>query len=109
MTNLSAARFTLQKGGRIQILLSTVVPAKTSYIDKDGTPRFSAGLSFYDAQEQRPGGNGQSVRDKSRALVLIYQFNMESNRRVEALRALCKNQFGQDSVTRVDTPACISF
>jgi len=79
------------------------------FIDKEVTPRFKSGLSVYDAQGQWLGENGQSAREKSKALVLVYHFDMEGNDRVEALRTLYKKQFGQESVMRVDTPACISF
>ncbi|MBN6032953.1 DUF3574 domain-containing protein [Pantoea ananatis] len=79
------------------------------FIDKEVTPRFKSGLSVYDAQGQWLAENGQSAREKSKALVLVYHFDMESNDRVEALRTLYKKQFGQESVMRVDTPACISF
>ncbi|WP_205951777.1 DUF3574 domain-containing protein [Pantoea stewartii] len=81
----------------------------THFIDKEVTPRFKSGLSVYDAEGQWLGENGQSAREKRKALVLVYQFDMESNDRVEALRTLYKKQFGQESVMRVDTPACISF
>lgn len=80
-----------------------------NFVDKEVTPRFRSGLSVYDAQGQWLGENGQLAREKSKALVLIYQFDSDSNSRVEALRARYKKQFGQESVMRVDTPACISF
>jgi len=79
------------------------------FIDKEVTPRFKSGLSVYDAQGQWLAENEQLAREKSKALVLVYHFDMESNDRVEALRTLYKKQFGQESVMRVDTPACISF
>ncbi|MGX9275484.1 MULTISPECIES: DUF3574 domain-containing protein [Pantoea] len=79
------------------------------FIDNEVTPRFKSGLSVYDAQDQWPGKNGLLAREKSKALVLVYHSDMESNGRVEELRTLYKKQFGQESVMRVDTPACISF
>ncbi|ADD79078.1 Hypothetical Protein PANA_3911 [Pantoea ananatis LMG 20103] len=80
-----------------------------NFIDKQVTPRFKAGLSVYDAQGQWLGENGQLAREKSKALVLIYNFDSDNNSRVEALREQYKKQFGQESVMRVDSPSCVSF
>ena len=80
-----------------------------NFINKQVTPRFKAGLSVYDAQGQWLGENGQLAREKSKALVLIYNFASDNNSRVEALREQYKKQFGQESVMRVDSPSCVSF
>ena len=79
------------------------------FIDKEVTPRFKSGLSVYDAQGQWLSENGQLAREKSKALVLIYNFDSDSNSRVEALREQYKKEFGQESVMRVDSPSCVSF
>ncbi|MGG6195944.1 DUF3574 domain-containing protein [Pantoea allii] len=79
------------------------------FIDKEVTPRFKSGLSVYDAQGQWLSENGQLAREKSKALVLIYNFDSDSNSRVEALRDQYKKEFGQESVMRVDSPSCVSF
>ncbi|WP_241492764.1 DUF3574 domain-containing protein [Pantoea stewartii] len=62
-----------------------------NFVDKEVTPRFSAGLSYHDAQTLKPEGGGRSVRDSSMVLALIYQFDMDTSNRVEALRTLYKN------------------
>lgn len=78
-----------------------------AFVDSVVTPRFQAGLTVFDTQGQWLGGNGAVVRENSKALLLIHGAEQESD--VEALRAEYKARFAQESVMRVDMPACVAF
>lgn len=80
-----------------------------NFIDTEVTPRFKQGLSVYDAKGQWLGGNGQLVRENSKALLLIHGIDAQSNADIEELRTLYKKRFSQESVMRVDAPACVGF
>ncbi|MDX5629785.1 MULTISPECIES: DUF3574 domain-containing protein [unclassified Brenneria] len=78
-----------------------------AFVDSVVTPRFKAGLTVFDAQGQWLGDNGAVVRENSKALLLIHGAEQESD--IEALRAEYKARFAQESVMRVDAPACVAF
>ena len=80
-----------------------------NFVDKEVTPRFRSGLSVYDARGQWLGEKGHLARENSKALLLIHRFDPATNQDIEALRALYKKRFGQESVMRVDAPACVGF
>ncbi|WP_345829636.1 DUF3574 domain-containing protein [Erwinia sp. HDF1-3R] len=80
-----------------------------SFIDADVTPRFKDGLTVFDARGQWLGEDGQVAREQSKALMLIYTPGQQSSQDVEALRARYRQRFQQESVMRVDVPACVSF
>ncbi|MCG8710732.1 DUF3574 domain-containing protein [Brenneria sp. 4F2] len=77
------------------------------FVDHDVTPRFKDGLTIVDSQGQWLGQNGVVVRESSKALLLIHSSERESD--VEALRTVYKTRFAQESVMRVDVPACVAF
>ncbi|MEZ3501025.1 DUF3574 domain-containing protein [Pantoea sp. KPR_PJ] len=79
------------------------------FLDKDVTPRFKARLSVYDANGQWLEKSGRLAREPSKALLLIHGPDTGVNDDIEALRALYKQRFGQESVMRVDAPACVGF
>jgi len=79
------------------------------FVDYDVTPRFRDGLTVFSANGQWLGNNGKLAREQSKALMLIHEPDAESNHKIEALREVYKSRFGQDSVMRVDTPACVAF
>ena len=79
------------------------------FVDDDVTPRFRAGLTVFTAQGQWLGDDGRLAREESRALMLIHPLDSGSERGIEALRAVYKQRFAQDSVMRVDAPVCVAF
>jgi len=79
------------------------------FVDYDVTPRFRDGLTVFSANGQWLGNNGTLAREQSKALMLIHQPDAESNHKIEALRDLYKSRFAQESVMRVDVPACVAF
>ena len=89
-------------------------PAITSkewqgFVDTDVTPRFRDGLTVFDARGQWLGSDGNVAREPSKALVLIHDRNDTSEREIEALRAIYKTRFAQESVMRVDQSVCVQF
>lgn len=80
-----------------------------TFVDEDVTPRFKDGLTVLTAKGQWLGNDGKLAREDSRALMLIHAADRNSEQEVEALRAIYKQRFAQDSVMRVDTPACVAF
>nr|WP_314425905.1 DUF3574 domain-containing protein [uncultured Erwinia sp.] len=80
-----------------------------TFVDKDVTPRFKDGLTVFAAKGQWLGNDGKLAREESRALMLIHATDRSSEQGIEALRAIYKQRFTQDSVMRVDTPACVAF
>lgn len=80
-----------------------------AFIDKEVTPRFRDGLSVVEGNGQWMGKDGKLAREKSRALLLIHGVDDASEENIEALRNIYKQRFEQESVMRVDQPACVGF
>ncbi len=80
-----------------------------SYLNDQVTPRFRDGLSVYNAEGQWLGGNGKIAHEPSKALMLVYKPNGRSDRNIEQLRLIFRQQFDQESVMRIDDPVCVSF
>lgn len=80
-----------------------------AFVDNDVTPRFKEGLSVFSARGQWLGNDGKLAREESKALMLIHPTDAGSAQRIEALRAVYKQRFEQDSVMRVDAPVCVAF
>lgn len=80
-----------------------------TFVDKDVTPRFKDGLTVFNAKGQWLGNDGKLAREDSKALMLIHVTDRDSEQGIEALRAIYKQRFAQDSVMRVDTPVCVAF
>lgn len=78
-----------------------------AFVDGEVTPRFRAGLTVTAASGQWLGHDGKVVRENSRALMLIHA--PEQSADIEALRQIYRTRFHQESVMRVDTPACVRF
>lgn len=79
------------------------------FVDGEVTPRFKDGLTVFAAQGQWLGNDGKVARENSRALMLIHSPDKASEQSIEALRAIYKQRFAQESVMRVDAPACVAF
>ena len=79
------------------------------FVDRDVTPRFKDGLTVFDARGQWLGNDGTVAREQSKALMLIHGKDAQSETNIEALRGIYKSRFAQESVMRVDQPACVQF
>ena len=79
------------------------------FVDGEVTPRFKDGLTVFAARGQWLGNDGKLARENSKALMLIHRPDKASEQNIEALRAIYKQRFAQESVMRVDAPACVAF
>src|SRR5262245_25337004 len=74
------------------------------FLDDVVTPCFPDGLTLLTGKGQFRESDGEIVQETSFVLVLLYPLDArkESHVRIEALRALYKDHFQQESVLRVD-------
>jgi Protein of unknown function (DUF3574) len=79
------------------------------FVDTKVTPRFPAGLTVIEGFGQFLDSTGQTAREGSRLLVLLYKFNAKNNAAIEAIRQDYIDAFQQQSVLRVDERSCVSF
>ncbi len=81
-----------------------------SFLDKEVTPRFPAGLSVVDVYGQWQGkGEKTPERIRSKMLVIDYPAIPDNAARIEAIRAAWKLKTGDQSVLKVSHPADVSF
>jgi hypothetical protein len=81
----------------------------TAFLASEVTPRFPDGLTVFTGHGQWREGAGPVVAEASRMLLIWYRPGLDSERRIEAIRAAYKSRFGQKSVMRVDERSCVSF
>jgi len=81
-----------------------------TFLDKEVTPRFPAGLSVVDVYGQWQG-KGQTTPEhiRSKMLVVDYPETAANERNIEAIRVAWKTKTGDQSVMRVTEHADISF
>ena len=85
-------------------------PEWRTFLDRDVTPRFPAGLSVVDVYGQWQGKDQKQVqRLRSKMLIILYPDSPENRARIEAIRAAWKQKTGDQSVLRVTEPADVSF
>ena len=73
------------------------------------TPRFTAGLTTWDAEGQWRSADGSLVRETSHVLNLVHSGDASSENSVRTIIDAYKTRHRQEAVLRVRTPACISF
>lgn len=80
-----------------------------AFLDVVVTPCFPDGLTLLTGQGQFRESDGRIVQESSFVLVLLYPLDTrkESHARIEAIRALYKEHFLQQSVLRVDDPRAV--
>lgn len=79
------------------------------FVDREVTPRFPAGLTLLGGNGQFRDARGATVRENSKLLILLYPYNRDNSRNIEAIRATYVQAFQQESVLRVDGSSCVSF
>lgn len=79
------------------------------FLAKEVTPRFPEGLTIFDTRGQWRGTNGKIVQEATRVLVVLYRPDDTTEARIQAIRSAYEKRFHQDSVMRVESPACVSF
>jgi Protein of unknown function (DUF3574) len=79
------------------------------FLAREVTPRFPDGLSLFEGYGQWRGAAKFISHERSRLLVIYYQPNVVSDHKIEAIRSAYKKRFGQKSVLRADSNACVAF
>lgn len=73
------------------------------------TPRFPEGFTVLDGEGQWRGADGAVAREPSKVLVRIHDGGAAADAAVRAVADEYARRFHQQSVLRVDTPACVGF
>ncbi|WP_079171015.1 MULTISPECIES: DUF3574 domain-containing protein [unclassified Streptomyces] len=83
----------------------------TAFVDREVTPRFPDGLTVQEGHGQWRGADGTVVRERSYELVLLYPSAQAraSSPKIERIREAYRQQFGQESVARVDDRVRVDF
>lgn len=79
------------------------------FVDQEVTPRFPSGLTLLGGNGQFRDASGVTIRENSKLLILLYPYNRDNSRNIEAIRAAYAKNFQQESVLRVDGSSCVSF
>lgn len=79
------------------------------FVDREVTPRFPAGLTLLGGNGQFRDARGATIRENSKLLILLYPYNRDNSRNIDAIRAAYVQAFEQESVLRVDGSSCVSF
>jgi len=81
-----------------------------AFVDQVVTPRFKDGLTVVKGKGQWLNHAGEVTHEGSKVLILLRAAdNKTGDNNVEEIRKLYNKQFEQESVMRVDNPACVSF
>lgn len=81
-----------------------------TFLDKEVTPRFPAGLSVVDVYGQWQGKNEtRPERLRTKMLIIDYPDTAENRAKIDAIRSAWKKKTGDQSVMRVTEPADVSF
>lgn len=82
----------------------------SEFVNRAVTERFPDGLTLLTAYGQFRNAAGELIREKSFLLILLYPAQLdEASHRIQEIRGLYKEAFGQESVLRVDTLSLVSF
>lgn len=73
------------------------------------TPRFPDGLSVMDAAGQWRDASGTIVRERSKLVLILAEPGASGMQRTDEIAQAYRQTFGQESVLRVVTTACVSF
>lgn len=73
------------------------------------TPRFSDGLSVWQASGQWQGGDGRLIKENTFVLSLVHAREPSFEKSVRAIVSEYKTRFQQEAVLRVKSHACISL
>lgn len=79
------------------------------FLADEVTPRFPDGLTVLDAAGQWRDGSGAIVRERTKLLVVLGPPGGDAMQRTDEIAEAYKRAFGQSSVLRVVTEACVSF
>ena len=80
-----------------------------AFLAEEVTPRFPDGLTVLDAAGQWRDGSGTIVRERTKLLLVLAPPGADAMQRTDEIAEAYKRAFGQSSVLRVVTEACVSF
>ncbi len=80
-----------------------------SFLAEEVTPRFPEGLTVFDAAGQWRDGLGTIIRERTKLLLVLAPPGDDAMQRTDEIANAYKRAFGQSSVLRVVTEACVSF
>ncbi|MDE0367538.1 MAG: DUF3574 domain-containing protein [Gammaproteobacteria bacterium] len=80
-----------------------------AFLAEEVTPRFPDGLTVLDAAGQWRDGSGTIVRERTKLLLVLAPSGEDAMQRTDEISDAYKHAFGQSSVLRVVTEACVSF
>lgn len=78
-----------------------------AFLDRDVTPRFPDGLTWFEARGQWRGNDGQVIGEASRVLILLHGDG--DGDAIEAIRSAYKQTFAQEAVMVEREPSCVAF
>jgi len=79
------------------------------FLDEYITPKFKEGLTILDADGQYLTQSNEVIKERSKIVILLYEYNEEINESIEYIRSSYKKLFQQESVLRISTPVGVSF
>ena len=80
-----------------------------AFLAEEVTPRFPDGLTVLDAAGQWRQDSGLIVRERTKLLLILAPPGADAMQRTDEIADAYKRAFGQSSVLRVVTEACVSF
>ena len=80
-----------------------------TFLADEVTPRFPDGLTVLDAAGQWREVSGAIVRERTKLLLVLAPPGEDAMQRTDEIADAYKRAFGQSSVPRVVTRACVSF
>ena len=83
--------------------------AWVTFLEDTVTPRFPDGLTVLDAQGQWRDSEGLVQKERSKLLVVLAPPGDDRVRLIGEVSDEYKRRFGQESVLRVESDACVSF
>ena len=80
-----------------------------AFLAEEITPRFPDGLSVMDGAGQWRGASGAIVRERSKMVLILTPPGADGMQRTDEIAQAYRQAFGQESVLRAISEACISF
>jgi hypothetical protein len=80
-----------------------------AFLDEVVTPRFSQGLSVWQASGQWKSAAGPIVREPSYVLNIVHESSEATDAAILGIMNSYKSRFRQEAVLRVRSTACVSF
>lgn len=92
--------------GHVEVVNNT---AWQTFLAREITPRFPAGLTVLDARGQWQDAMGLMVRERTKLVIILARPSDEGIRLTDEITEAYKRAFGQESVLRAISTACVSL